>query len=266
MPIYETCEFITLFLRYRNLIYALSKKELTDRYAGQMFGLFWIFVHPALVVSVYLFLFGFVLKSKIAFEAEGMNYPIYLLSGLLPWLGFVEGMSRWPVSVTSKSSLVKQVVFPIEILPVINVIVPLFTQAIMMSLFITFASVMSGLPVALYLLPFAVAVQVLQMLGLAYLMSAIGVYFKDLKDFVQVFTNLGVYLAPIVYMPGMLPAPVEPLVGFNPFTHIIRCYRDVFDGTISIGSWSISLILGLTIFLLGWRTFRKTRPYFGSAL
>lgn len=266
LPFREARDFIKMFWRYRHLIFALSRKELTDRYAGQLFGLMWLFLHPALVVSVYLFLFGFVLKSKVAFEAMGLSYPIYLLSGLLPWLGFVEGMNRWAVAITSKASLVKQVVFPIEILPIINVIVPLFTQAIMMGLFIVFISATSGLHLGLWLLPLAVAVQVLQMLGLAYLLSAAGVYFKDLKDFVQVFTSLGVYLAPIVYMPGMLPTPIAPLVNFNPFTHMVRCFRDAFEGTVSFKSWGISLSLGIILFVLGWRTFRRTRPYFGSAI
>ncbi len=106
--------------RHRRLTFELAKRELLDRYTGQLFGSAWAIFHPALTVLVFLFLFGEVLKSKVG----GGNLPVnndfttYLLAGLLPWLVLQDVMTRGAGLVVNQAHLVKQVAFPLDVLPI----------------------------------------------------------------------------------------------------------------------------------------------------
>jgi lipopolysaccharide transport system permease protein len=108
-------------IRHKMLLRETSKQDIADRYAGQTLGMLWAFIHPILTMLVFLFLFAFVLRMRIpesAQIAQGWGgYVMYLLAGLVPWISQQEIMNRSVAAITSSSNLVKQVIFPLEILP-----------------------------------------------------------------------------------------------------------------------------------------------------
>jgi lipopolysaccharide transport system permease protein len=106
------------------------------------------------------------------------------------------------------------------------------------------------------------------MIGLAYLLSAIGVYFRDLKDFAQLFATAGVYLIPAFYMPDWVPSLVQPLLYLNPFSYPIWCFQDVlyFGGFQHPWAWVATTLLSVTLFAVGYRVFRQLKPGFGTVL
>ena len=110
--------------------------------------------------------------------------------------------------------------------------------------------------------------QLLAMMGLAYMFAAIGAYFRDIKDFVQMFGTAGVYLAPIVYLPEMVPTLFKPVLYLNPFSYVIWCYQDViYFGRIEHPyAWIVFPMLSVTIFVVGYRLFRKLKIGFGNVL
>ena len=261
---------LALLIGRRRLIWAMAKREVTDRYTGQMLGGVWAVMHPLLLMGVYLFVFGVVFQMRIGGTSElPLDYTTYLLSGLVPWLSMQEALAKAPVSVTNNAGLVKQVVFPLEVLPIKTVLASLLPQVVSMTVLITYVTVQYGAPPPTYLLlPVLLGIQIGQMFGLALFLSAIGVYLRDLKDLVQVTLLLSMYLLPVFYLPSMVPALFRPLLYLNPFSYLVWCYQDVcYFGRIEHPwAWLVATVLSVTWFLAGWLVFTRLKPMFGNAL
>jgi len=263
-------EVVSLLTRHRELALEMAKREISDRYVGQAFGIVWAIGHPVFMMGLYVFIFAFVFKTKIGGSLEmPLDYTTYLLSGLIAWMGFQESMTKSCAAITSNASLVKQVVFPLEILPVKGVISSLFQQGLLIILLVGYVLISHGsLPWTYLLLPVLIILQVIAMIGFAYLLSAIGTYFRDIKDFVQLFTTAGVYLLPIFYLPIWVPTLFKPLLYANPFSYLIWCYQDaLYFGRIEHPwAWVVNAVSSFAIFVIGYRIFRKLKPGFGNVL
>ena len=110
---------VRIVQRNWHLTWALAKREITDRYAGQMLGMLWTVGNPLLLMGVYLFIFGVVFRVRIGGTIDlPMGYTTYILSGLIPWFAVSESLNKGCSIITGNSNLVKQVVFPLEILPI----------------------------------------------------------------------------------------------------------------------------------------------------
>jgi lipopolysaccharide transport system permease protein len=263
-------ELVALLTRHRQLTLEMAKREMTDRYMGQAFGMFWIVGHPLILLLVYLFVFVFVFKIRLGGTFQfPLDYTTYLLSGLIPWLGFQESMSKGTTVILAHANLVKQVIFPIEILPVKGVMTSLLTMSILFAGLIAYVLVSHhSLPWTYSLLPLLMGCQTLAMIGLSYVLSSVGVYFRDLKDFVQVFSVIGVYLIPAFYLPESVPQLLRPLIYLNPFSYMIWCYQDVlyFGRLEHWWAWVPFVGMSLGLFIVGYRVFKKLKTMFGNAL
>jgi lipopolysaccharide transport system permease protein len=263
-------ELIWLLTRHRQLTAEMAKREIFERYTGQFFGAFWAIGHPLIMMLVYVFIFGFVFKVKIGGTADmPLDYTTYLLSGLIPWLAFQESMSKAATVITGNSNLVKQVVFPIEVLPVKGVLATLVTQFIFFTLLTLYVIISQhSLPWTYLLLPILILLQVFAMIGVSYIVSATGVYLRDTKDFVQVFSVVGIYLMPTFYLPEFVPTIFRPVLYINPFSYLIWCYQDaLYFGRIAHPwAWAVFLVLSVGIFVVGYRFFRKFKVMFGNVL
>ena len=256
--------------RNRSLTLALAKREVTDRYTRQMLGSVWAIGHPLVHVLVFIFLFRIVLNLKVdATQAMPLDYTAYLLSGLIPWLAIQEALGKSSTVITSSANLVKQVVFPLEVLPVKSVLVCFVTQfvgTICLAIYVLIAS--GGLPETYALLPLLWILHMLVMVGIVFAVSALGVYIRDIKELVQVFAVVGIYLVPVVYLPEWVPAQIRPILEFNPFSHMIWCYQDAlyFGRFEHPWSWLIFGVGAIVSFVLGLGLFRRLQTHFGSVL
>jgi lipopolysaccharide transport system permease protein len=263
--------FIRSIVRHRRLTFELAKRELFDRYAGQLLGSAWAIFHPALTVLVFLFLFGAVLKLKVA----GGNLPVnndfttYLLAGLLPWLVVQDIMARGPGLVVSHAHLVKQVAFPLDVLPM-KAIPPAFVVLIVgLSLLAIYTLLFIGPLHWTYLtVPFLIALLALLCTGMGLFLSAVGVFARDLKDIAQVISFVGIYVSPVFYTIDTVPRTLRLLVLMNPFTPMILSFQDaLFYGAFTHPwAWCIFAALSLASFIIGARVFYSTQQYFGSYL
>jgi lipopolysaccharide transport system permease protein len=106
------------------------------------------------------------------------------------------------------------------------------------------------------------------MIGISHILSAISVYFRDTKDFVQVFCNIGFYLMPALYLPEFVPAVFRTALYFNPFSYMVWCYQDAlyFGGIVHPWAWLVWLTFSLGVFVIGYRLFRKLSAMFGNFL
>ena len=263
-------ELLYLLTQRRQLLWAMVRREITEQYAGQVIGSLWAIGHPLIVMMVYVIVFSFIFKMKLGGTVEyPMNYPIYMLSGLIPWMTFQTCLSRGVGVITGSANLVKQVVFPIEILPVKTVLASSISQGISLALLIGYVfAVYRSVPWTYLLLPVIVFFQILAMIGVAYVLSSVGAYFRDLKDFVQVFLVAAIYGMPIFYLPEMVPHFLKPILYLNPFSHMIWCFQDAlyFGSFRHPYSWEVFFLLSTLSFYGGYRIFRKLKTFFGSVL
>jgi lipopolysaccharide transport system permease protein len=263
-------EAVRSIVTKRQLIYELARREISDRYAGQSFSGFWAIGHPVILLATYVFVFGFIFKTRMGGSADQpFDYTTYLMAGLIPWLAFQETMAKAGSVIVANANVVKQVIFPIEVLPVKSVISALVSQAVLLcGLALLIAVRYFTLPTTWLLLPILVLMQVLAMVGASFALSAVGAYFRDIKDVIQVFNVVGIYFLPALYLPDRTPRAFDFLLLLNPFSHLVYCYQDaLYFGAIRHPlSWIVFLVLSVASFIFGYRLFRRLSLMFGNVL
>jgi len=268
--IWAFVELIKVFRLRGRLIYELARREIMDRYAGQVFGALWAIGHPLMLILIYVFIFGYVFTMRLEKSLElPLSYTSYLLSGMIPWLVFSEVLGKASTLILNNANVVKQVVFPIEVFPIKMVLASLVTFLIFLVLLSVYTVAANGyIPWTYVFLPFLVVLQTVAMIGVSYLFSALGVYFRDLKDFVQIFTTVAFFVMPVLYLPEAVPAALRPLLYVNPFSYMVWSYQDAlyFGAFRHPWAWFVFTAGSLITFILGYRTFRKLSPMFGNVL
>jgi lipopolysaccharide transport system permease protein len=256
--------------RQRSLCKEMVRRDLGSQFSGQAIGAYWIIGHPLMLYVVYVFVFSVVLKTRMPTSLEmPRDYTTYILAGLAPWLSTQQVLARAPVALIGQAGLVKQVVFPIEILPLGAVIASAIPMLIGITVILLRDIFMFGeVPWTLLLLPIAFAIHAAVMLGLAYILASVTPFFRDVKDIVAVLTVVGVYLVPAFYLPQWVPASLQPWIYANPFSYIVWMYQDaLYYGDIRHPyAWLISLGLAIASLALGLRTFRKLKPFVANVL
>lgn len=261
--------FLTI-IKNRELIIEMSKKEILDKYKGQPLGVLWAVVHPLVMILIYIFLFSVVYQTRINGEAQQtLSYAAYLLSGMVPWLTIQTALNTGSASITVNGMLIKQVIFPAEVLPTKMVGAAFIIEMIyiVIDLLYCFITVKS-LSIVYLLLPVALLIKIIFLIGLNYMLAALNVYLRDTKDFVQVFCSIGVYLLPVIYSPDAVPAIFRKILYINPVSHIIWMFQDVlyYREILHWYSWVISVVEALVALYVGHIVFKKLKVGFGSVL
>jgi lipopolysaccharide transport system permease protein len=262
-------ELAMLLRRYRELTWEMTRRDILDRYTGQMLGGLWAIGNPLLLMVVYVFAFTFLFRGRLGAEGSPAEYTVYLLAGLAPWVALQEALGRAPAAILSNANLVKQIVFPSEILPLKVALGALPTLLVGLGVAIGFAAVTgTARPIGWALLPAVIVCHVLTTAGLSYFLAALGVFVRDIKDVVSLLLTIGLFLHPILYAPGAAPHALELAFHASPVSDLIWCYRDaVFYGEITRPwSWAVMPLVSAALFAVGYRTFRMLRPTFGNAL
>jgi lipopolysaccharide transport system permease protein len=263
-------ELIAILNKNIKLIYEVTKKEIKDQHSGQIFGVFWFFLHPLVMISIYVFLFAFVFKTKIDDGREmPYDYTIYILSGLIPWLCLQNTLSRASVLFSSKTHLIKNIVFPIVIFPAQLVLlsnISFIFSLVLLFIYVVFSY--SSIHLTYLLLPFLIICQTLFALGISYALASTGVFVKDLKDIIQVGLLFIMYLTPIFYLPQWVPALFKPILLLNPISSIVWCYQDAlyYGKIVHPVSWFVFPLISIITFSVGYRIYKKLSPYFSNVM
>jgi len=221
--------------RYRALLWNLTVREIKARYRGSVLGFLWSLANPLLLLAVYSLVFGLIFQQRI----EGARpYPLFLISGLFPWIWISTSILEGTMSIVSNAGLIRKAAFPGELLPLVSVLsnlihflfaLPVLAAALLIGRFLDF-------PVGgwtFLLLPLVVAVQVPMIAGIALALSALNVHFKDVRDMTTHAITLLFFLTPILYLLEVLPGKLQLLIHANPFTPFVLAYQEVlFHGTV----------------------------------
>ncbi len=259
-----------VFWKNRQLIFRMAYKDITDRYAGSALGLFWALFYPLFLVGIYTLIFTFIFQVKINAQSTPLQYAFYAVIGLIPWIAMQEGLVKTTNSVISNANLVKQVIFPVDILPIIGIVVSFITLIIGLAIYlitIAFVSPVNFTPI-FFLLPVVILIHFIFLIGTGWILAALAVYFRDLKEMISIILLIGMFITPVLYLENSIPAAFKLPILLNPMTHLINMYRDViFYGSIN-HPWSflIFTLLSLVIFFLGFQFFQKLKYFFANVL
>ena len=249
------------------LLLHLTWREFGERYAGQVGGIAWAIAHPIFLMLVYLVVFGHVFKVSLQGPPGTGTYTVYLLSALIPWLAAVEVLGRAPSTILANPGFVRQMLFPVEVLPARTVASTLPMQLVAtLVLFIYIVSGHGQINIYWILWPFATLLSCVALMGFSYACAAISVYFRDLKDIVVLLTTAGFFISPICYTAEMLPPPIRFIPYLNPFSYVIWVQQDIFYyGRIEHPSaWIVLALASLVVLHGGYGIFRRLRPWFGE--
>lgn len=263
-------ESLAVQWRNRGLAIEMVRRDLRGQFAGQFFGAFWIFGHPIIQFCVYIFIFAVVFKTRIDSSVDlPRDYTTYILVGLVPWLFIQQSLVRASTSLVAQANLVKQVVFPIDVLPFCAVLISLIPLLVGLAVIAVYTLLTQGmLPWTYVLLPFVVALSISLMTGIGFLVATATPFFRDLKDIVQVATIVGVYIIPAFYLPQWVPAKLRFLLYVNPFSYVVWVYQDTlyFGRVAHPWSWLIFAVGSVAALTLGYRAFRSVKIFIADVL
>ena len=257
--------------RHHDLLFQLVWREIVGMYRGSIMGMLWIVISPIILLMVYGFVFSTVMQVRwpITHDAEGLGFAPILFSGLIVH-GFVsEVVNTTPRVITNSPNFVQKVVFPLEILPLVRVCVALFHLGIGFLILLAFL-MLTGFAIhwTVLLAPVFFLPVILLMIGVAWGLAALGLYFRDITHTTTVITTAMLFLSPILYPLSALPEKWRAVVYLNPLTVIVEAQRDlIFWGRMpDLQLVGLYIVVALIVAWAGWTVFRKSRHEFGDLL
>jgi len=257
---------LAALVRYRGLIQSLVARELKARYRGSVLGFFWSFINPLFLLLIYSFVFKYILEQR----AEGIDhYELFMFCGILPWTWFSASLLESSGVLISGGNLIKKVLFPAEILPIVTVLANMvhffFGLAILAIFLIYFQRPLN--PLELLWFPIVVLVQLILTTGFALLLSALTVHFRDLRDILGNLMTFWFFATPIIYPYFVMKDWQLRLLQFNPFTHLAITYQEILYFKGPVGHWFWLLVLGVISvawFFFGYFVFDRLRDTFAE--
>lgn len=250
------------------LLKELVRRDLQSRYRGSLFGFLWAFVHPLWQLALLWVVFSVILKVPLTGEKTA-SFPVFLFSGLVPWLGFAESVQRAATSVVEHSGLVRKLRFPSALLVVSSVGAALLHQFVALGIFAVWQAV-AGEPAWARLpwLFFGLTAQVALALGLGWAAAALQVFFRDVGQGLGIGLQAWFYLTPVVYPLSLLPESLRPWMVLNPMATTVQAFRTVLLGSPPPAAGAALALAGISLATLGlgWALFRRLQPAFADEL
>ena len=253
------------------LTWQFSKRDVLGRYRGSFLGLGWSLVAPLLMLSLYTFVFSTILQARWpGIESESsLLYATNLFAGLIIINFISEVATKASTLIIGHANYVKRVVFPLEILGVSTVLSAAFHSAISIGLLLIFQLIATGsLSWSILSLPLLWLPLLITSLGLAWLISALGVYVRDTIQVINIAITLLLFLSPVFFPASRYPEAYKPLLSLNPLVWMIEDMRAV----ILMGEWPqlgplvIALIGSVVVAYVCRRLFQKARRGFADVL
>ncbi|WP_421684430.1 ABC transporter permease [Stutzerimonas urumqiensis] len=258
------------FYRNRSLIMALVKREVVGRYHGSIMGLLWSFFTPLFMLAVYTFVFSVVFQARWNIASESKTeFALMLFAGLIVFNLFADCVTRAPNLIISNTNYVKKVVFPLEIFPFVVMGSALFHFLVSLSVWLLVYAILFGhIHATVLLLPIVLLPLALFVLGLVWFLASIGVFLRDVGQFIGVLTSVLMFLSPIFYPITALPAEYQSYLLLNPLTPTIEAVRGLlFLGNVpSLVGLAKYYLAAMVFFWVGFAWFQKTRKGFADVV
>lgn len=256
-----------------DLLRTLVRRDLEARYKGSVLGNLWPLVNQLSQLLIYTYVFSIVLRVKLTLNSlpeNNFTFGLWLFAGLLPWIAFSGGLMQSAASVVGQPNLVKKVVFPLALLPLVPILSTFIESSFGLMALIVFVAVQAHtLHTTLALLPLIWITQLLLTAGLGYLAAGLTVFLRDIPQTLGVVLNIWMYLTPIIYPASAIPEAWRNWVFWlNPLTAIAEVYRDlILVGEVQHwGEWGVASGISMIIFCSGFAVYKRLRPAFADVL
>lgn len=264
-------EILKSIQKNKELIWQMTKREVIGQYKGSIMGLTWSFFKPMLLLSVYTFVFSFVFKARwgIDVEESKAQFATVLFVGLIIHGLFAQIASVAPNLIVSNANYVKKVVFPLEVLPIVNMGAALFQSAISLAvLFIALILFNGYLHWTVLFFPIVLLPLLFVSLGFALGVSSIGVFIRDVEQPIEILVMILLFISGVFFPIDILPEAYRPWLMANPMAFIIDQAREIIIWGHLPDWFGLSLHLSVSLFILwiGFFWFQKTRKGFADVL
>lgn len=260
--------FITDIFKNRSMLIALAKNDLKAKFAASFLGVIWAFIQPLVTILVFWVVFQLGFRNP---PVDDVPFILWFIPAYLVWTFFTEGLLASSGCLMEYSYLVKKINFRVSIIPLVKVLSSLLVH-VGFILFIYFMYGVYHVPITIYNVQiiYYLFCTVVLLTGLAWLLSALAPFIKDITNVVNVFVQIGFWLTPIFWSPDTMNPIVKWFLQFNPMYYICQGYRDCFiyqewfwnRGIINLYFWAFTILL----FVLGVITFKRLRPYFADEI
>lgn len=262
-------EVIRNITKYWELIKVLTWRDFVARYRGSFAGIFWAVIQPLFMMIVYTLVFSRFLGVRFGNSGSTLSFSVNLLCGLIAWNAFSEGLNISTSTIRANITLVKKVVFPLEVLPIDVTFVALIQHVIGLLILLPLSIFDSRQVYAtLLFVPVIMFLQILFSLGMNWIWAGIAVNFPDLRQLTGVMMSALIFATPIFYPLESIPHSLSILIRLNPFSYFVIMYRDIIVNGV-LPSWQMVLgtfAFAYLIFMIGYRFFMRQKKGFADVL
>jgi len=241
---------------YRELLYFLIWKDLKVKYKQTLLGAGWAILQPFLTMVVFSIFFGKLAKIP----SEGIPYPIFAYTALVPWNYFSRSMNQGSMSLVNYQRVITRVYFTRILVPLASVLSGLVDFSIAFLVLIGMMFFYHIIPtIAIFTLPFFLALSIITALGISLWLSALNVEYRDVRYILPFLTQFLLFLSPVVYPSSLVPQKFQSLYGLNPMSGVVEGFRWALLGKSfpSMDMMLTSLIISFLLLITGLMYFQK---------
>lgn len=260
-------------LKHLGLLRALVVRDLESKYKGSVLGNFWTIAHQISQILIYTYVFSVILKVKLnllGVTSNSFTFGLWLYAGLLPWTAITNSLVQSSMTLVTQPNLVKKVVFPLSLLPLVPVLSAFVESCAGFCLLVLMLMVMHQvIHPTLLLMPLIWIPQLLMTIGLSYVIAGVTVFIRDLAQSLLIFLNMLFYLTPIVYPLSAVPLEWRDwILWLNPAAVVVEIYRElVIVGNVTHwGEWLVTGVFGVMVYFFGRWIYGRLRPGFADVL
>ncbi len=249
--------------RYRKILFRTTWSEIRKKYAGSALGVIWAFLYPLLFLGVYALIYAYVLRAAYLDLSTG-EYILVIFCGLIPFLGFSEAINTGTQSVTANSGLIKNTMFPIELIPVRTVFCAQLTHGAGILILFAVLLFQGRWNVYMPMIVFIWILQIMMEIGITWILSSISVVMKDLQNVIGILVIMLMMISPIAYPVSSIPENLRMFMGINPmYSFIVSSQKVLLDAQQpELSDWIGMLVWGPVFFWTGYQFFIKMKRVF----
>lgn len=259
--------FIKTLIKNRKLVWQLGKNDFKNRFANTSLGAIWGFISPFIFMMTYVIVFQYILKT-----GSSGDYPfiVWYLPGMAIWMFINDAIISASNSIRGYSYLVKKVVFPVDIIPIISLASSSYIGIFLIAI-ATIVSIIFGYIPNILVLVYLIIAAYAFIIAFTRLTSAITTLVPDFSQLLSIVMQLCFWFTPIIWNISMVDGVVEKIVKCFPFTYLIEGFRQAFiGGNLIIENFGIYTIVFwcITVFLYVWGNyvFKKSKKDFADVL
>lgn len=249
--------------RFRDVLRRTTQGEVRFRYAGTVMGLFWLALAPMLLMVIYAGVYLVIFRVRPPGLTE-TSYVLYVLSGLIPFIGFSEALMAGSSSLSLNKAILLNTVFPAELVPLRAVLTSQAPTGVGIAIAVLLSILLDASSPVLVLVPLVWLLLTLFVAGIAWLLALVSLLARDVQQILTFISMALLIVSPIGYTPEMVPERLAPLMAINPLTPFIQLFHKliVFGELPRFGDWLVAAGLALGSFSFGFWVFQRAKKVF----